>query len=607
MGGFKSAIGRTLKGAAMSYQRYPAAMLAATALAAITSIRIADNSLLASGQFDRWQFVFALTALISLAWSGWLYSRKDPKRSELISLAGLITIVPLFLLIRPVDGRIPFLTSSRAIATGAIAIIALLLAISRSSEKTDFNKRFFMLHKAFFIALLYMLVIMGGLNFTSAAVETLLYSDMSSDVYQYLTTWSAFLGFAFFLGNLPDLKRSAPFDAVHISQKQPRFIEVLFTFVMIPIVLALSFVLLLWALRMLISRSWPDFAQLASIFSGYIILGTWLTIMVADSAHGLAKFFRRAYPVLAIIFLAVESVAIFRQIDRFGIRGGEYAAAVVWLFGISSAVYFLIKPISLNRLSAWTAAVLILISVLPLTGFSDVTLNSQLSRLNNVLERYGMLQGDTIKPADKNNIPAKEDQVLITEAVSYLTSLDRYEDMPTWFPQEERIYQDFTKTFGFEQRWDYQDGDSYKPGNTSSWVRAENSAIDISGYDLVLTDSVNKSGIDVSFTTDLGEYDLNVVDVEPVNGQAPSLIISRNGSEIVNRSLEAELAPIGEEAKASKMYEYIVEPEDLQIIVEENGVRVLIVIKSLDISWEGDTMRYFINLGGVYFTDNTES
>ena len=607
MGGFKSAIGRTLKGAAMSYQRDPAAMLAATALAAITSIRIADNSLLASGQFDRWQFVFALTALISLAWSGWLYSRKDPKRSELISLAGLITIVPLFLLIRPVDGRIPFLTSSRAIATGAIAIIALLLAISRSSEKTDFNKRFFMLHKAFFIALLYMLVIMGGLNFTAAAVETLLYSDMSSDVYQYLTTWSAFLGFAFFLGNLPDLKRSAPFDAVHISQKQPRFIEVLFTFVMIPIVLALSFVLLLWALRMLISRSWPDFAQLASIFSGYIILGTWLTIMVADSAHGLAKFFRRAYPVLAIIFLAVESVAIFRQIDRFGIRGGEYAAAVVLIFGISSAVYFLIKPISLNRLSAWTAAVLILISVLPLTGFSDVTLNSQLSRLNNVLERYGMLQGDTIKPADKNNIPAKEDQVLITEAVSYLTSLDRYEDMPTWFPQEERIYQDFTKIFGFEQRWDYQDGDSYKPGNTASWVRADNTAIDISGYDLVLTDSVNKSGIDVSFTTDLGEYDLNVVDVEPVNGQAPSLIISRNGSEIVNRSLEAELAPIGEEAKASKMYEYIVEPEDLQIIVEESGVRVLIVIKSLDIYWECDTMRYFINLGGVYFTDNTES
>lgn len=135
---------------------------------------------------------------------------------------------------------------------------------------------------------------MGGLNFTAAAVETLLYSDMSSDVYQYLTTWSAFLGFAFFLGNLPDLKRSAPFDAVHISQKQPRFIEVLFTFVMIPIVLALSFVLLLWALRMLISRSWPDFAQLASIFSGYIILGTWLTIMVADSAHGLGKIFQKS-------------------------------------------------------------------------------------------------------------------------------------------------------------------------------------------------------------------------------------------------------------------------------------------------------------------------
>lgn len=606
MGGFKSAIGRTLKGAAMSYQRFPSAMLAATTLAVITSIRIADNSLLTSGQFDRWQFVFALVALISLAWSGWLYSRQEPKSSELLSLAGLIAIVPLYFLIKPVDGRIPFLTSTRAVAIGAIAVIALLLVISRSSEKTDFNKRFFMLHKAFFIALLYMLVVMGGLNFTAAAVETLLYSDMSSDVYQYLTTWSAFLGFAFFLGNLPDLKRTAPFDDVHNSQKQPRFIEVLFTFVMIPIVLALSFVLLLWALRMLITRSWPDFAQLASIFSGYIILGTWLTIMVADSAHGLAKFFRRIYPILAIIFLAVEAVAISRQIERFGIRGGEYAAVVILLFGISSAVYFLIKPVKLNHLSAWTAAILILISLLPLTGYSDVSLNSQLGRISEVLERNGMLQGDTIKPADKNNLPAKEDQVLITEAVSYLTSLDRYGELPAWFPQEERIYQDFTKTFGFEQRWDYQDEGINKPGSSAAWVRAENAAIDISGYDLMLTDSVDKSGVDVSFSTDRGDYQLNILNVEPVNEQAASLIVTRDGTEIVNRSLAAELDIIGKQAKESMQYEYIVEPEDLQITIEENDVRILIVIKSMDVNWEGDTIRYFLNLGGVYFTDEPE-
>jgi hypothetical protein len=176
-------------------------MIGATALTILTSIRIADNSLLEAGQFDKWQIIFALTAIISLTWSGWLYSRDKSERSEVLSLASLIVILPLALLIQPVDGRIPNLTMTRVLATGAIAIIVLLLSISRNSEKTDFNKRFFMLHKAFFIALLYMLVVMGGLNFTAAAVEILLYSEMSSDVYQHLSTWSGFLGFAFFLGN----------------------------------------------------------------------------------------------------------------------------------------------------------------------------------------------------------------------------------------------------------------------------------------------------------------------------------------------------------------------------------------------------------------------
>lgn len=606
MGNFKTAIGRTLRGAVMSYQRYPAAMLAATAFAVVTSLRIADNSMLSAGQFDRWQFILALTALISLAWSGWLYSRKDPTRSDLISLASLIVIVPLFFLIKPIDGRIPFLTSTRTIAAGVISLIVLLLAISRSSEKTDFNKRFFMLHKAFFIALLYMLVVMGGLNFTAAAVEILLYSDMSSDVYQYLSTWSAFLGFAFFLGNLPDLKRSASFDVVHASQKQPRFIEVLFTFVMIPIILALSFVLLLWALRMLITRSWPEFAQLASIFSGYILIGTWLMIMIADVTHGLAKFFRRIYPILAILFLAVEAVAIFRQIGRFGIRGGEYTAAVIWIFGICSAVFFLIKPIRLNHLTAWTAAVLIFVSVLPITGFSDITLSSQLRRVRVVLERNNMLEGDTIKQADSGNLPVKDDQILITEAVSYLVSLDRYDELPTWFPAEDRIYEDFEKTFGFAQRWDYQDDIIDKPYNRSAWVRSENTAIDISGYDLVLTDSIEKAGIDISFSTEHSNYSLTLENVEPPQGMAPSLVITRDGSEIINRSLAAALEPIGAEARESMQYEYIVSPEDLQIKIEENDVRVLIVIKSLDINWEDDVTHYFLNLGGIYFTDEID-
>jgi hypothetical protein len=86
---------------------------------------------------------------------------------------------------------------------------------------------------------------------------------------------------------------------------------------MIPIVLMLSVVLLLWALRMLLTQQWPQFEQLASIFSGYVLLGVWLTIMVANAQHGLARFYRRVFPLVAILFLLVEAVAIVRQVIRW--------------------------------------------------------------------------------------------------------------------------------------------------------------------------------------------------------------------------------------------------------------------------------------------------
>jgi hypothetical protein len=603
MGTIRNAIGKTVRGAAMSYQRFPSAMIGATALTILTSIRIADNSLLEAGQFDKWQIIFALTAIISLTWSGWLYSRDKSERSEVLSLASLIVILPLALLIQPVDGRIPDLTMTRVMATGAIAIIVLLLSISRNSEKTDFNKRFFMLHKAFFIAMLYMLVVMGGLNFTAAAVEILLYSEMSSDVYQHLSTWSGFLGFAFFLGNLPNLRRTADFEQVHASQKQPKFIEVLFVFVMIPIVLMLSVVLLLWALRMLLTQQWPQFEQLASIFSGYVLLGVWLTIMVANAQHGLARFYRRVFPLVAILFLLVEAVAIVRQVNQLGIRVDEYTAAFIWLFGLSSAVFFLLRPVRFNHLTAWIAAGLIFVSVLPFAGYSDVVLASQVGRLEDVLIKNDMLTGEKIEPASSGSLPPEADQVLITEAVSYLSGLDRYEKLPGWFPEEVRIYSDFEKIFGFAQRWSTVE--TAYPVQKSAWVRAKPSVIDISEYDLTFTQDFEHFGIDSSFSTNLADYELKLQLNQKDNGIPPVLTLNRNGQVFVEFDLAPALEPLSDQVRDSEnRYEVLVEPEYMQFEIEKENVKLLIVVESVDMNWENsDSYRYFVNIDKVYFAD----
>ena len=612
MGAVRKAITNTLKGAVTAYLRFPAAMLSATALALMTSIRIANNTILATVQFDRWQMALAVTALISLAWTAGMQSGLDKSSSGtlslktgLLSLTGLLALIPLVMLIQPLDGRIPQLTITRVIAIGGIAILALVLAISYKQSQTDFNKRFFMLHKAFFIALLYMLVVMGGSNFIAFAVETLLLNTMSSDVYQHLTTWSGFFGFAFFLGNLPDLRRSADPERVQVSQKQPRFIEVLLVFVMVPIMLVLSLVLLIWALRMLVTGQWPMFAQLASIFTGFILVGIWLNIMIADNEHGLAKFFRRIYPILALIFLAVEAVAIVRQVRLVGIRGGEYAAAALWLFGLTAAVFFLIRPIRLNHLTAWTAALVIILSILPATGYDDITFRSQLTRLEQVLTDNDMLSGGQVTAATQDNLPSKDDQILITEATSYLLSIDDRGRLPGWFPGNNYDYDRFLSTYGFQQRWNLDDYDMPGPGR-GAWVGRESGTVDLTGYDLSIVSMMDKDRISQEFTTDRGSYQFEWQANYEYSGDntVPLVTLRRDSQVLIEQDLTEYITTISEQVRKMERFEYEnrLPAEQMQLELETDEVRLLLVFEAIEMNWdENDQVRAYMIVRGIYF------
>lgn len=620
MGSIRKAITSTLRGAVESYLRYPAAMFSATALALLTSIRIADNTIMAAAEFNRLQMTLAVAILFCLAWTAWIQIWPDRKKngrpqptaisekaisakSSLLSLTGLLIIIPLYFLTRPVNGQIPNLTVSRVIAAGGIALISWFLIISYGQTQTDYNKRFFMFHKALFVALLYMLVIMGGSNFIAVAVENLLYNEMSSDVYQHLTTWSGFLGFAFFLGNLPDLRMNADPEEVQASQKQPRFIEVLFVFVMIPIVLVLSLVLLLWALRMLLTGEWPQFSRLALIFSGYIAAGIWLNLMVADSSHGLARLFRRLYPVLSLVFLAVEAFAIYRQINDFGIRGGEYAAAALWIFGLLSAVFFLIRPVRLNHLTAWVAILVILISVLPLTGYDDLTFRSQLNRLEKVLTANQMLEGDKIIPVSQNNLPSNQDMLTITETTMYLQSLDDRGRMPGWLPRGSDAYDRFSSIYGFEPRWDYNDYEYQNPQKAIRIIRGEG-AVNLEGYSLAFISVTGKNKDVTSFETTRGSYELEWV-LENNTSQPPGIKLSRDGSVIIDQDLSPFVDQLIEQAEDFNGYELELPADQMQYEIETADVRLMFVFSSLELLRnDSDSGNIYLDPYNIYFGDN---
>ena len=140
--------------------------------------------------------------------------------------------------------------------------------------------------QSIFIALLYGLVIMVGASGVAGAIQALLYKGLSSKVYMYISTLSGFLAFTIFIGYFPDFRKGFFDRHRETAQKQPRFIEVLFDYIMIPIMLALTLVLILWAGKTILDGMQISFIRLSGIASSYALGGLWLHIMVTHHRNG---------------------------------------------------------------------------------------------------------------------------------------------------------------------------------------------------------------------------------------------------------------------------------------------------------------------------------
>ena len=105
-----------------------------------------------------------------------------------------------------------------------------------------------MVHKSFTIALIYGLVIAIGVSSVVAVIQNLLLASYDSNIYQYIGIISAFIGFTVFVGYFPDSKDEDVEKQKEIAEKQSKFIQVLFEYILAPVMLILTIVLILSSL-----------------------------------------------------------------------------------------------------------------------------------------------------------------------------------------------------------------------------------------------------------------------------------------------------------------------------------------------------------------------
>jgi len=617
MNSFIRSVSQVMRGAAQAFQTFPAAIGCALAFAIVTMVRIhMDWPQQESYNFllNCLHWALALGAVFSLAAITYAQSRYATGRAFLYAnLAGVAVAVVAFLLLYQFSGLDPSMTGARFVVVSALAAARMTAAITISflafiyfagypREVSDFARSFFMTHKAFFIALLYGSVLMAGTSGVAGAIRALLWEGMSEKVYMYLATLIGFLAFTIFAGYFPDFRSGADDERREVTQSQPRFVEVLLEYILVPVMLALTVVLLLWAGRTILGGMNVPFFELSSIATSYTVGGIWLYILVTHNQSSLAKIYRRVYPIAALIILVFEAWALVLQLEKFGLKAAEYSFAIVWVVALVSAVLLLfIKEKAYPAIVAMICAMAI-ITVLPVVGVHALPVNAQLSRLERTLVSQGMLQGDQVNPAPTP--PEQSVRESITDAVSYIAGAQNAK-VPAWFDKNFNQPDVFKNKFGFEMTWPQAEPIKGPQGYLSTNLSLPSQGIDISGYRwvLLLGPSSDKGQGSATVQGDRGVYRVDW-NFEPPNN-VPLVRVSLDDRVILEQDLNSYIDRLMAKYPLSERPQQAATVEDMSLKLESPEVELLLLFGYVDISLDvrSDTHTYWFSLSGVYMNE----
>jgi len=619
MNTFTKSIRQAFQGAFKAFQTFPASIGCALAFAVVTAIRIQldwPQQEPLNFLFNCLHWAFAVGAVFSLAAITIAQSRYNNDRAFLISnILGAGAAALTFLLMYNFGGTDPAaegyryamvsgLAAARAGAAVLVSFIVFIIFAGYPKEQSDFARSFFMTHKAFFIALLYGLVIMGGASGVAGAVQSLLYRGMSEKVYMYIGTLAGFLAYTIFAGYFPDFRKGQIDEKREIAQKQPRFMEILFGNIMVPIVLALTAVLLIWSGKTILSGMKVPFVRLSSIAASYAAGGIWLHIMVTHHEFRAARLYRRVYPYAALVILAFEAWALVIQLQKYGLKITEYSFTLIWIVAVAAVVLLLMKKYEAHRIIALITCFAAVFSVLPVFGYHALPVASQVSRLENLLISQGMLEGGKLAPSEEE--PELSVREAITDAVIYIAD-SRDAKLPDWFDKDLRRHETFKEKLGFEQTWPEPETiDREWPGGylgTSLYLKS--SAVDISGYQWAVSpqEIYGKGNRELSVDGERGAYKI-YWDMNPPN-RIPLLrimlgdqvILEKDMNDYIDR-ITAKYPPGGEGSHEADI-------EDMSVVLEAPEVTVMLVFDNIDINVnpQEDIISYWMNLRSLYMKE----
>jgi len=309
--------------------------------------------------------------------------------------------------------------------------------------KFDFNSVALIHFKSFFTSILFAGVLAAGLSSIIGAIDILLFK-VNSDSYGYMMAivWILFATI-YYLSLLPHFSSEAEIDQVYAREVNhyPRFLEILVSYIAIPLVAAYTLVLLTYFIKIGITMKWPS-GQLGPMILIYSAAGFILYVMASRLENRFAVLYQRIFPKVLIPIVVMQLISVYIRLNAYGVTESRYYVALFGIFSFVVGIVLSFKPVMKNSIIALLAAGFAIFSVIPPLDAFTVSRISQITRLENMLQTAGVLVDGKI------NAKANVDMNLRLETTSILNYLERrsYLKKVSWLPADFKTDKDMQKT-----------------------------------------------------------------------------------------------------------------------------------------------------------------
>lgn len=466
-----------LSGLVEALARYPFTVAFLVAAAAVNALAIQMDE-----DYTRYLLTFLVGAFLGFALQAGWERFFDRRTDRIVAMAvGVVLTLGYFVIVRQYTS-----TTMETWIRTAVALFALLIAyiwVPTIKSETTFNSSFMATFKAFFNSLLFSGVLFTGVTLIITAIDLLLFRVSDKSYLHTLNIVGMLFAPIYFLSLIPiypgvsDKNRTTE-QLAHNREKVdhsclcPRFLEILISYIIIPLLTVYTVILVIYIARNITGDFWTD-NRLEPMLVGFAIVVILIYILTSNLENKLAEWFRKIFPKVLVPIVLFQIVASVLRIQDTGITHGRYYVILFGIFATVSGVLMCFMPVRKNGIIAALLIGFSVFSIIPPVDAFTISRANQVGRLTDILVRNEMLENNIISP---NSSLSETDKKIISDTVNYLAMMEYTKEI-SFLGIDFNLYEDFYDTFGFYR---YEENPY---GQDSVYLSLnQQSPIDISAY-----------------------------------------------------------------------------------------------------------------------------